>query len=138
MNLRRPARPRSVIVAVVSVVLALALSAVAAQCWFPQVHSHAVQTDHPVTTVLGGDYAKHGDHAHLSDTSKPPCPDQAAIAVLPRVAQPALDSSAVAAAAETVPVPVYQLVSSGRGPPEWQRSAISGRDLLTRYCRSRR
>ncbi|MCV6975270.1 hypothetical protein [Mycobacterium bourgelatii] len=137
MKLRRPARPRSAKVAVVSVVLALALSVVAAQCWFPQVHPHAAQPNHPATTVLGGDYAKHGDHAHLSDNSKPPCPDQAAIAVLPRVAQPALDSS-VAAAAETVPVPVYQLVSSGRGPPEWQWSAISGRDLLTRYCLSRR
>lgn len=138
MNRRRQVWPRTATVTVVAIVLALGLAAVVAQCWLPQVHRHAAQPQHPVSTMVGGEFVVKGHHAHLSDNSTPPCPGQSAIAEVPRVTQPAIDSAAVAAIAEPVGAWTYLVVSPVRGPPPWQRSAITGQDLLTRYCLARR
>lgn len=124
--------------AIVAVVLAWVVAAVAAQCWLPQVHRHAAHPNHPLATSVGSEFAVDIGHAHLSDNSTPPCPEQFATAALPRSATPSFESAAVAAAAGITGVPAYLVVPSGRGPPAALVSARTGQDLLTRLCLARR
>lgn len=135
MNRRRPIWTRS---AFVAVVLCWALAAVVAQCWAPQLREHAGHSHYPRSASAGSGLAVSGNHAHLVDNSKSPCPAQAAIAVLPRVGTAPSDLAALPAATDPVGAQAYLAVPAGRGPPSGRKSPDTGQDLLTRFCLARR
>lgn len=102
------------------------VAAVAAQCWLPQAHRHAAHPNHPLVTSVGSEFAVNIGHAHLSDNSTPPCPEQFATAVLPRSTTPSFESGAVAATAGITGVLTCLVVPAGRGPPATLASACMG------------
>jgi hypothetical protein len=124
--------------AVAAVALTWVLAAVIAQCGVPQFQRHAAHPNHPLATSLGGEFAVNIDHAHVSDNSTPPCPEQLATAVLPRLTTPSIASAAVLGFPGIMAVLSYLVVPGGRAPPAALVSARIGQDLLTRLCLARR
>lgn len=92
------------------------------------------------TSLVGGEFANIIGHPHLVDgDSSGTHPEAFASAVLP-----SSPSSAVAALGVVVAVVAVaallaaRVVLAGRGPPSAPAAALSGHDLLTRFCLSRR
>lgn len=56
-----------------AVALTWVLATVIAQCGVSQFQHHAAHPNHPLVTLLGGEFVINIDHAHLSDRSTPPC-----------------------------------------------------------------
>lgn len=100
--------------------------------------SHELHQPHALLSSVGGESAVNTDHAHLVDGSLTECHDLFATAVLPRPANTLIGLAVVAAmVAVTAGLPDL-VVSAGRGPPGLIGPALTGRDLLTRFCLLRR
>lgn len=124
--------------AVVAIAVTWTIAVIAAQCWTPQLHRLAVHPNHPLVTAVGAEFAVNMDHAHFSDDSTPPCPQEIATAALPRTDTPVFAAEVVAAATVTPGAYDDLVVPAGRGPPRSPGLPQSGQDVLNRFCLSRR
>ena len=121
-----------------AVALIWVLAIAGAQCGFLQAQSQLGHLNHPLATSLGGEFAINVNHAHLSDNSTSPCPDQVVTAVPPRSTTPSIGSAAVVGVASSTAALTNLIVPGGRGPPAAQAGVRTGHDLLTRFCLARR
>ncbi|ASQ89206.1 hypothetical protein AN931_23460 [Mycobacterium intracellulare subsp. chimaera] len=101
--------------------------------------SPAPHPAHSLVTSLGSEFTIDIAHPHLDSRSSVTHPEAFAAAVLP-------NSPATTAAALGVAVAVLVAVGllwqrvmlAGRSPPGGLAAALTGQDLLTRFCLSRR
>lgn len=122
----------------VAVVAAMGMLAIAAHSDVLRPVSPATHTPHAVASSLGGEYTVTIDHAHLDNGSSaahhPPFP----ATMLTKSPSTTLAAFGLVAALVAVAVSLALLVPSGRGPPRGLAGALTGQDLLTRFCLSRR
>ncbi|WP_264078777.1 hypothetical protein [Mycobacterium szulgai] len=100
--------------------------------------SHTSHPAHALLSTLGGEFAVNADHPHVFDGSSTHCHNVFATAVLPRPATTLVALGTVAAVVAITAVLASLVISAGRGPPQGRFSALSGQDLLTRFCLARR
>jgi lipoprotein LpqS len=124
--------------AVAAVALMWVSALVGARCGFLQFQPRAVHLNHSLATSLCGEFAVNADHAHPSDNSTPPSPEQFATAVLSRSASLSIPSAAVLGVVAITASLTYLAVAGGRGPPAALVSLRTGQGLLTRFCLARR
>lgn len=93
-----------------------------------------------LTSAAGSESAVNGDPAHLGWGSSPACPKVFATAVLPRLAPALVALGVLGALAAVAGFFAERGVQSGRGPPRGPAPVLilTGQDLLTRLCLSRR
>ncbi len=93
-----------------------------------------------VTSLGGGEYTINVDHPHLVDgDSLGAHPEAFAAAVLPNSSSTALAALGfVVAVVAVAALLAHRVVLAGRGPPRGLAPALTGQDLLTRFCLSRR
>lgn len=100
--------------------------------------THAPHPPHALLSSLGGEFAVNVGHAHLSDGSSTDCHNVFATAVLPRSATTLAELGVVASAGAITAVLANLVVPAGRSPPKVLPIALTGQDLLTRFCLARR
>lgn len=102
--------------------------------------SAASHPAHALLRSLGHEFAVTVDHPHLSSGSPAAHHHEAfATGVLPN--GPAIDVAAlggVVAVVAAVGLLWQRVLLAGRGPPRGLAAALTGQDLLTRFCLSRR
>lgn len=109
-----------------------------AGCWLVQSESSQSNSAHASYASLSAEFAVNADHSAADCTASPECPQAFAIAVLPLSAT-ALVTLGSGVAVTTAVGSVTDGVSPGRrGPPRGVSVALSGRDILTRFCLARR
>ncbi|WP_338341721.1 hypothetical protein [Mycobacterium intracellulare] len=96
---------------------------------------------HTMVSSLGSEFTVTADHLHLFNASPPAVHHYEAfvagvLADGPGAAVAAL--GVVAAAVAVVSLLWQQAMVAGRGPPRGLPAALTGQDLLTRFCLSRR
>lgn len=136
----RPPRLRSV--------GAVAAVAVAVAMWVLVIGGHselrsespASHPAHALVTSLGNEFTINTEHAHLDNRSSSTHHHEAfATGVLPH--SPATSFAAlgvVAAAVLALGLLCQHVMLAGRSPPRGLAAALTGQDLLTRFCLSRR
>ncbi|ASL15694.1 MULTISPECIES: hypothetical protein [Mycobacterium] len=95
---------------------------------------------HALVASLGGEFTVNVDHPHATKGSSGGHHEQFTTAVLPRSGA-ALATLAVLGAVLAVALtagPARFAVRAGRGPPRTPAFALTGQDVLTRFCLSRR
>jgi hypothetical protein len=93
---------------------------------------------HAFFTSLSGEFAVNADHAAADCAMSPACPQAYAIAMLPLPAT-ALVALATAVVASTIVGSIAHCAPPARrGPPRGVLAALTGRDVLTRFCLARR
>lgn len=129
-------------------ILAMAVGVAAVTLWVLAVGGHsdvrstaaASQQAHAVVTSLGTEFSVSADHGHLvSSDSAGAHPEAFAAAVLPNSpATAVMGLGVVVAVAAAVGLWRPWVTLAGRGPPAAPATALTGQDLLTRFCLSRR
>jgi lipoprotein LpqS len=84
---------------------------VGAKSGLVQFQSHEAHPNHPLATSLGTEFAINVNHAHLSNNSTTPCPEQFASVVLPQRAIAPVASLAVLTVASIAGLFTYLAVS---------------------------
>ncbi|WP_083212156.1 hypothetical protein [Mycobacterium intracellulare] len=125
--------------AVITTAVAMWVLVIGGDC-VPRPESLASDSSHTVTTPVGGEFTIILDHPHLVDgDSWGIHPEAFAAGVLPNSSSAALAALGVVVAVVAVTAWLAQhLVLAGRGPPRGLATALTGQDLLTRFCLSRR
>lgn len=100
--------------------------------------AHAAHSSEPFLTSLSSAVDVNVDHAHLVDGWSTAHPEVFANAVLPRSISGLASLGAVVAAVALTGWFVRLLVLAGRSPPRGLAADMTGQDLLTRFCLSRR
>lgn len=94
---------------------------------------------HVLVSSLGGEFTVTADHAHVGTPSPAAHSEAFAVAVLPN--SPALSVAALAVVVSALAAVGFfgqQARLSGRSPPRGLAAVLTGQDLLTRFCLSRR
>lgn len=105
----------------------------------PRSESPASHPAHALVSSLDGEFAINIDHPHLSNGSSSAHHEAFVSAVLPNSPSTALAAlGLVVAAVAAVGLLCRQVMLAGRGPPHGLPAAVTGQDLLTRFCLSRR
>lgn len=131
---RRP-RLRSLI----AVLAAVGMLAIAAHSDLLRPVSQTFHPAHTVVSSLGGELAINIDHPHLGNGSSATHHEAFATVVLPNSPSTALAALGLVAASLVVAGSLASLRAlTGRGPPRGPATALTGQDLLTRLCSSRR
>lgn len=121
--------------------------AVAAAVWVLAIFAHgedgwcrplASDSPRPVLSSLAAEFSVNADHAHLADGTSPACDESLAAAVLPQSATTLVALGLVFAVVAVMGWLAQPAVLSGRGPPRALGAVLTGQDLLTRFCLSRR
>lgn len=102
---------------------------------------HEPATSHPahaLVSSLGGEFRISGNHAHIENPSAAHH-EAFMTGVLPNAPVSAVAALWVVVVA-VVAVGLFgrHLISGGRGPPRGLAAVLTGQDLLTRFCSSRR
>ena len=127
-------------------VIAAMTAAVAAVAMWVLVQGHAVvrsesSASHPAHVSVSShstDSSVHSDDAHLGHPSPGGHHEALVTAVLPHSPAPTVAALTVLVVAVAVAFFWRQATFSGRGPPRRLAAAVTGQDLLTRFCLSRR
>lgn len=128
-------------------VVAMAIIAAASAMWVLVIGGHTqtrpdiVASDpHTLSTSVGADVTISADHQYLADGGSSGLhPETLAAAVLPNLSSLALTALGVVVAVVAATAWLVQrLMLAGRGPPRGFLAAVTGQDLLTRFCLSRR
>lgn len=129
-------RPR--LCAAVALLAAVWMFAIAAEAALPRAdaamphHPHAFATSHDNAAIV------QSDHPHLGTTSVP-APPEMVTAVLPPRAGTALATVAlIAALIAGAALFVHLFVPTVRGPPRALAALLTGQQVVTRFCISRR
>lgn len=129
-------------------VLAMAVGVAAVALWVLVTGGHsdlrsasaASHRAHALVTSLGSEFSVSAGHGHLvSSDSSGAHPEAFAAAVLPNSpATAVVGLGVVVAVAAAVGLCWERVMLAGRGPPVAPATALTGQDLLTRLCLSRR
>jgi hypothetical protein len=95
-------------------------------------------TPHPLLSSLGSEFTVNAEHAHLVDGSSTACHESVPTAVLPRSGTASVAPGAVMAVVAIRGWLAQPAVLAGRGPPGALGTALTGQDLLRRFCLARR
>lgn len=107
-------------------------------CWPARSEPFESNPTHAFFTSLSGEFAVNADHAAVDCAMSPACPQAFAMAVLPPPAA-ALVALAIAVVVTTIVGSVAHREAPGRrGPSRGVPVALTGRDVLTRFCQARR
>ncbi|GAB4931091.1 hypothetical protein [Mycobacterium avium] len=95
---------------------------------------------HALVASLGGEFTVDVDHPHVSKGSAGGHHEQFTTAVLPRsgAVVAALIALGVVAAVALTGGLAWCGLPAGRGPPHTPAFSVTGQDVLTRFCLSRR
>jgi hypothetical protein len=125
----------------------MAIIATASAMWVLVIGGHTptrpdigASDPHTLTTSVGADVAISAEHQYLADGGSSGIhPETLAAAVLPNLSSIALTALGVVVAvvAATAWLAQHRMLA-GRGPPRGFLAAVSGQDLLTQFCLSRR
>jgi hypothetical protein len=139
LDVRHAAAPkRSGLRLFIGVAAAVAVVAVVGHCGSNLSGPRASHTPHPLLSSLGSEFTVNAEHSHLVDVSSTACHEPVTTAVLPRPGTASVAHGAVMAVVAIRGWLAQPPVVAGRGPPRALGSALSGQDLLTRFCRARR
>lgn len=100
--------------------------------------SHRPHHSHALLSTVGAEFAINVDHPHLFNGSLTACHDVSASAVLPRTAATLVELGLSAGMVAPLAALSRRVATSGRSPPNVVPPALTGRDLLTRLCLTRR
>jgi lipoprotein LpqS len=117
---------------------AVAVVAVVGYCGPNLSGPRASHTTHALFSSLGSEFTVNAEHAHLVDGSSTACHESVTTAVLPRSGTASVARGAVMAVVAITGWLAQPPVAAGRGPPRVLGTALTGQDLLTRFCRVRR
>ena len=122
----------------IGVAATVAVVAAVGHCGPDLFGPRASHAPHGLLSSPGGEFTVSAEHAHLVDGSSTACPESAA-AVLPRPGTASVALGAVMAVVANGGWLGQPPVVAGRGPPRAALgTALTGQDLLTRFCRARR
>lgn len=93
---------------------------------------------HTAAASLGKAAAVNADHTRADHDWSPACPNTFATADVPRWTVTLVALGVFAVVAAVAAMFAEQLLPPGRGPPCGFTTARSGKELLTRFCLSRR
>jgi lipoprotein LpqS len=139
LDARHAAAPRRPVLRLsIGVAAAVAVVAVVGHCE-PNLSQPGVShTPHPLLSSLGSEFTVNAQHAHLVDGSSTACHESVTTAVLPRSATASVGHGAVMAVVAIKGWQAQPAVLAGRGPPGALGTALTGQDLLRRFCLARR
>lgn len=107
-------------------------------CGLHQAESYGAHAPDSVLASMDQRSVVHGDNASLGDGAPHGCPQQVATAVPPRSATELAVLGVVVTVAAVTGWIAPLIVSAGRGPTVTPAIVLTGQDLLTRFCLSRR
>lgn len=107
-------------------------------CGLHQAESYGAHAPDSVLASTGQRLVVHGEDASLGDGAPHGCPQQVATAVPVRSATELAVLGVVVAVVAVTGWMAPLIFSAGRGPPVTPGIALTGQDLLTRFCLSRR
>ena len=122
----------------IGVAAAVAVVAVVGYCGPNLSGPRASHIPHALLSSLGSEFTVNAEHAHLVEGSSTACHESVTTAVLPRSGTASVVRGAVIAVVAITGWLAQPPVVAGRGPPRALRPALTGQDLLTRFCRARR
>jgi hypothetical protein len=122
----------------IGVAATVAVVAAVGHCGPDLFGPRASHAPHGLLSSPGGESTVGAEHAHLVDGSSTACHESVAAAVLPRSGTASVALGAVMAAVAITGRLAQPPVVAGRGPPRALGAALTGRDLLTRFCLARR
>jgi hypothetical protein len=117
---------------------AVAVVAIVGHCGSNLSGPRASHTPHALLSSLGSEFTVNAEHAHLVDGSSTACHESVTTAVLPRSGTASVARGAIMAVVAITGWFARPPVVAGRGPPHALGTALTGQDLLTRFCRARR
>ncbi|WP_456320257.1 putative copper homeostasis (lipo)protein LpqS [Mycobacterium ostraviense] len=133
------ARGRPHLRSLVAVVSAVGMLAIAAHSDLLRPISHNSHPAHALVSSLGSEFATTLDHPHVDNGSAGTHHAAFPTAMLTKSSSTALVAlSLVSALVVVAGSLVRRAVPAGRGPPGGLAAALTGQDLLTRFCLSRR
>jgi hypothetical protein len=122
----------------IGVTAAVAVVAVVGYCGPNLSGPRASHTPHALLSSLGSEFTVNAEHAHLVDRSSTACHESLTTAVLPRSGTASVARGAIMAVVASTGWLAQPPAVAERGPPRALGSALTGQDLLTRFCRARR
>jgi hypothetical protein len=122
----------------IGVAAAVAVVAVVGHCGSNLSGPRASDTPHALLSSSGSEFTVNAEHAHLVDGSSTACHESVTTAVLPRSGTASVARGAVMAVVAITGRQAQPAALAGRGPPGALGIALSGQDLLTRFCLARR
>jgi lipoprotein LpqS len=139
MDPRRAAAPRWLALQLfIGVAAAVAVVAVIGHCEPSLSGQHASHAPHRLLPSPGGEFTVNAEHAHLVDASSPACHEPVMTAVLPRSGTASVGHGAVTAAVAITGWQAQPAALTVRGPPGALGPALTGQDILRRFCLARR
>jgi hypothetical protein len=122
----------------IGVAAAVAVVAVVGHCEPNLSELRASHTPHPSLSSLGSEFTVNAEYSHLVDGSSMACHEAVTTAVLPRSATASVGHGAVMAVLAITGWQAQPALLAGRGPPGALGTALTGQDLLRRFCLARR
>jgi hypothetical protein len=122
----------------IGVAAAVVLVAVVGHCGSNLSGLRASDAPHASLSSLSGELTVNPEHANLVDGSSMACHEMVTTAVLPREGTASVALGAVMAAVATTGRLAQPREVADRGPPRALGTALTGQDLLTRFCLARR
>jgi hypothetical protein len=122
----------------IGVAAAVAVIAVVGYCGLNLSGPRPSHTPRALSSWLSSEFTVNAEHAHLVDGSPAACHGSVTTAVLPRSGTASVARGAVTAVVAVTGWLAQPPVVAGRGPPRALGTALTGQDLLTRFCRARR
>jgi len=131
-------RTRPGVALFIGLAAAVAVVAVVGHCGPNLSGPPSSHTPHASLSSLGSELTVNPEHAHLVDGSSTACHESVTTAVIPRSGTASVARGAVMAVVAITGWFAQPPVVAGRGPPRALGTALTGQDLLTRFCRVRR
>jgi len=122
----------------IGVAAAVAVVAVVGHCEPNLSEPRASHTAHALLSSLGSEFTVNAEHSHLVDGSSTACHESVTTAVLPRPGTASVARGAVMTVVASTGWLAQPPAVAERGPPRALGTALTGQDLLTRFCRARR
>jgi lipoprotein LpqS len=123
---------------VMTVVVAVSVLIGIAGCWWVQSEPSESNPAHAFYASLSAELAVNADQSAADCVVSRACPQAFAMAVLPLSATALVALGTAVVVTTIVGSIAHDAALARRGPPRGVAAALTGRDILTRFCLSRR
>jgi hypothetical protein len=123
---------------VMTVVVAVSVLIGIAGCWWVQSEPSESNPAHASYASLSGEFAINADQSAADCAVSRACPQAFAVSVLPLSATALVALGTAVVVTTIVGSVAHGAAPAKRGPPRGVPAALTGRDILTRFCLSRR